>query len=565
MDKETNSKRTKEEIIKEDSNYLRGTIKEELGKETSHFQETNVPLLKFHGTYQQDNRDTRQHRKALNQEKDYIFMIRTKLPGGHLTPDQYLGLDSICDKYSNKTLRITTRQTIQLHGVIKGNLHKTLNNINKNLIITYGACGDVVRNVLACPVCDIDPEYSINLNQLAREISDHLLPKTRAYYEIWVNGEKVSSEESTGEHLKEEVEPIYGKAYLPRKFKIALATYGDNCVDAFANDIGIIAVTKDKKLQGFNILVGGKLGHTHNRPETGPGIASSLGFVTGEKLIDTITKIVTIHRDFGGRADRKHARMKFVIDDRGLTWFKQELEKRLGFELLPPTAVKEYTTQDHLGWHRQRDGNWYLGLFIENGRISDQGIRKTRSGLRETIGLFKPDIRLTPQQNIVLANIKEEDINEVNKIIEKCNMFTEKTVSPLRRNSMACPALPTCGLALAEAERALPDIINELEKLGFGDEVLSLRMSGCPNSCSRPPFAELGIIGTSANKYNLYVGGTFTGTRLNKMYKENIMVEDIVPEIVKLFRTFRANRQSSESFGDFSNRIGIEQLKFLAD
>ena len=549
-------KLTKEESIKEKSNYLRGSIKEELKKDTSHFEETNNKLLKFHGIYQQDNRDTRQERIAKNLEKEYSFMIRTKLPGGQLTPKQYLSLNAICDKYSNKTLRITTRQTIQFHGVIKGDLWKTLNEINKNLITTYGACGDVVRNVLACPVCDVDPEYSIDLNRLAHEISNHLLPNTRAYYEIWINEEKIDI------GGKEE-ESLYGKTYLPRKFKIGLTLPSDNCVDVFSDDVGVVAIVENKKLQGFNILVGGGLGHHHNKPETYPRLASELGFITPDKLIQTLEKIVTIQRDYGGRTNRKHARMKYLIDDRGIEWFKEELERRLGFKLQPIKPLKEYKVQDHLGWHKQNTGLWYLGLFIENGRICDQNGRKIKTGLREIIEKFGPDIRLTPQQNIVLVNIKKEDKNKITKIVEKYKIYTKKTVSSLRRNSMACPALPTCGLALAEAERSLPYVIDELEKLGFSEEVLSLRMSGCPNSCSRPPLAELGIIGMSTNKYNIYVGGNSEGTRLNKTYKENILGENIVPEISALFRIYRSNHQQNERFGDFCNRIGVEQLKKL--
>ncbi|MBI3590989.1 MAG: NADPH-dependent assimilatory sulfite reductase hemoprotein subunit [Candidatus Melainabacteria bacterium] len=562
MPEKKSEKRTREELVKENSNYLRGTIKEELSKNTSHFEEADSKLLKFHGIYQQDDRDARQERIAQKLEKDYSFMIRTKLPGGQLTSKQYLGLNAICDKYSNKTLRITTRQTIQFHGVIKGDLHKTLSEINKNLINTYGACGDVVRNVMACPVCDIDSEYSVNLNQLAKEISNHLLPNTRSYYEIWINEEKIDLGE------KKEEEPLYGKVYLPRKFKIGLALPQDNCIDLFTQDVGVLAVVEDKKLTGFNILVGGGLGHHHNKPETYPRLASELGLIAPDKLIQTLEKIVKIQRDYGSRENRKHARMKYLIDDKGLDWFKKELEERVetfhGKSLLEPyRKIKSYKTDDHLGWHKQNNNNWYLGLFVENGRICDIGERKIKTGLKEIIEKFNPDIRLTPHQNIILVNIKEENKDKVNAILQKHKIYTKENVSQLRGNSMACPALPTCGLALAEAERVLPNIIDELEKLGFGKETLSLRMSGCPNSCSRPPVGELGIIGMSANKYNIYVGGNFEGTRLNKIYKENINSENIVPEIVNLFKAYRANHKPDEGFGDFCVRSGIEGLKSL--
>ena len=530
MPEEKNEKLTKEELVKESSNYLRGSIKEELAKESSHFDEINTKLLKFHGIYQQDNRDNRQERLAKKLEKEYSFMIRTKLPAGELTSGQYLGLNEICDKYTNKTLRITTRQTIQFHGVIKGNLHKTLNEINKNLITTYGACGDVVRNIMACPVCDIDPEYSINLTKLAKEISDHLLPNTKSYYEVWVDEEKIPGMGGDEKTEKEE-EPLYGKTYLPRKFKIGLAMPHDNCIDLFTQDIGIVAICNGKSLEGFNLLIGGGLGHHHNKPETYPRLASEFCFITLDKLINTLEKIVTIQRDYGGRTNRKHARMKYLIDDKGLDWFKAELEKRIGFKLEAPKKITEYKMCDHLGWNKQTNGLWYLGLFVENGRITDSNQRQIKTGLKEIIEKFEPGIRLTAHQNIILTNIKEENKNKINEILAKYKIYTKETVSKLRRNSMACPALPTCGLALAEAERALPDIINELEKLGFGDKKVSIRMSGCPNSCSRPPVAEIGIIGMSANKYNVYTGGNFEGTRLNKIHKENVSGENIAKEM----------------------------------
>lgn len=523
---------TKEEKIKEASSLLRGTIKEELSQSSSHFNDTDSKLLKFHGIYGQDNRDVRRERTEKGLEKEYSFMIRTKLPGGELTSDQYLRLNDISDKYSNKTLRITTRQTIQFHGVIKGNLKKTLSEINKNLVTTFGACGDVVRNVVACPVCNIDPNYPVDLTSIAKEISNHLLPNTKSYYEIWINDEKIELD------TKEE-EPIYGKTYLPRKFKIGLCLPDDNCIDVFTQDVGAVGIYQGKALHGFNLLIGGGLGHHHNKPETYPRLASEFCFVTPEKLLKTVETIVLIQRDFGGRTNRKHARLKYLIDDRGLEWFKDELEKRLGTShnkpfLEPYRKIESYKTCDHLGWNKQINGQWYIGLFIENGRIADTKERKIKTGLKEIIEKFKPSIRLTTQQNIVLTNIKEEDKKKIDEILKISNIFTVESVSSLRRNSMACPALPTCSLALAEAERALPNIINELEEVGLGNKKVSIRMSGCPNSCSRPPVAEIGVIGTSANKYNIYTGGDFEGTKLNKLYKENISGEELTSEIAKL-------------------------------
>lgn len=549
-------KLTKEETIKENSNYLRGTLKEELKNSTTYFGDINNKLLKFHGVYQQDDRDKRAELTAKGQERAYSFMIRTKLPGGELTSSQYLGLNDICDKYANKTLRLTTRQTIQFHGIIKGNLKNSLKQINENLINTYGACGDVVRNVMAPPVSDIDPDYEVDLNKLARDISEHLIPNTRSYYEVWVDEEKIDL------GGKEE-EPLYGKTYLPRKFKIGLAMPWDNSIDLFTQDIGIVAILDGKKLLGFNILIGGGLGHHHNKPETYARAASELCFVKSEDLINVTEKIVLIQRDFGGRENRKHARMKYLVDDNGLDWFKQELEKRVGFKLESVKKIPEYKSRDYIGWHKQKNGNWYLGLFIENGRIYDGADKQIKSGLKEIIEKFKVGVRITPQQNIILTNIKEENKTKINEIIKKSNIFTEESVSFLRRNSMACVSLPTCSLALAEAERYLPKVITELENLGFGKEALTIRMSGCPNSCSRPPVAELGIIGLSANKYNIYVGGDFEGTKINKVYLEAVTSNNLVPEIAKLFKTYKVNGSNGERFGDFCSRVGVEKLKEL--
>ena len=541
-------KLSKEETIKEKSNYLRGSIKKELIVNSSYFQDESSKLLKFHGVYQQDNRDTRQERTSKGQEKEYSFMIRTKLPGGILTPQQYLRLNEICENYSNKTLRITTRQTIQFHGVLKNNLHKTLNEINKSLITTYGACGDVVRNVITCPVCDIDQEYSISLNQYAKEVSNHLLPNSKAYYEIWVNDEKIDLG-------KEQEEKIYGKTYLPRKFKIGLSLPEDNCIDIFTQDIGLVAICQGKSLYGFNLLVGGGLGHTHNKPETYPRLASELGFITLEKLIKTIESIVIIQKDYGNRENRKHARLKYLIDDKGIEWFRNELERRIGFKLEKTIPVNSYSTKDHIGWHKQKNELWYIGIFIENGRILNNEKRKIKTGLKEIIEKFKPNVRLSAQQNIILTDIKEEDKEKINELLKKYNIYTLETVSILRRNSMACPALPTCGLALAEAERALPKVIDELEQLGFGKDLLTIRMSGCPNSCPRSPVAELGIIGTSANKYNIYIGGRQNGTSLNKLFKEGVLFENLVTEISEILKNYKSKMLNKESFGDFCNRV----------
>lgn len=546
------TKKTKDEELKESSNLLRGTIKEDLENGLSFFDPNNAKLLKFHGTYQQDDRDLRKDLVAEKKEKAYSSMIRTKLPGGKLTTKQYLGLDSISDKYANGTLRITTRQCIQFHGVVKGDLKKTMNAINKELITTYGACGDVVRNVMASPICDIDPNYSIDLIKIANEISDHFLPASKGYFEIWVedgNGDKVKVSEE---------EPIYGKSYLPRKFKIGIMLPEDNCVDIFTQDLGVVVVqnTDGYNILGYNLLIGGGLGHTHNKPETYPRLGSELCFVHKERLLEVSEEIVKVQRDHGGRENRKHARLKYLIDDKGISWFKKELEERLGYKLAEPKPIKKYVYKDHMGWHKQKDGRLYLGIFIESGRIKDNENRKTKKGLKEIIKKFKPEIRLTPQQNIVLCNIEKDDKKAIDEILHKYGFhIVGENLSTLRRNSIACVSLPTCGLAMAEAERKLPSVIDELEEMGCGDEEISIRVSGCPNSCSRAPNSEIGLIGQSADMYAIYVGGDYHGTRLNKMIKEKVKGADLAKEIGSLIKSYKEKRKENERFGDFYSRV----------
>lgn len=526
-------KLVEEEILKENSNFLRGTLKKELAEESAKFNGDNSKLLKFHGIYQQDDRDLRKKLLTEKKEKAYSLMIRTKLPGGKLAAKQYLILDSIADQYTNKTLRLTTRQTIQYHGVLKKNIKKTVQEINKLLINSYGACGDVVRNVMAPPVSDIDSDYPEDLIKTADEISNYFLPESRAYYEVWLedeNGERISDGIERIEN-----ESIYGKTYLPRKFKIGIGTTFDNSTDIFTQDIGIVAIINNNKIDGFNVYVGGGLGHHHNKPETYPRLASPLCFCDKKDLLNITEKIVEIQRDFGCRENRKHARFKYLIDDKGLDWFKEEIEKRLGFKLNPVYPVNEFKSRDYLGWHKQKNGDWYLGIFVENGRLKDQEKIQTKSGIRKIVEKFSCNVRISPQQNIILCDIKEKDKIAIDDIISDSGFYVYgKTLSNLRRNSIACVSMPTCSLAIAEAERFLPSLITELENMGYGGKEVTIRISGCPNSCSRAPVAQIGMIGTSLNKYNLYSGGEFNGTKLNKIAKENVSSEDLAKEIGKL-------------------------------
>lgn len=553
--------KSKVEIIKENSNQLRGTIAEQLGRDTDSFDREGYELLKFHGIYQQDDRDIRQERKKEGKGKKYIFMIRTKNPGGgELTPGQWLAHDEVADKYGNGTFRITTRQDIQFHGVGKENLKKTIQHLNKNLIPTYGACGDSNRNTVSDPISNIRKGSIFDSQKLAKKISDQFNYRSNAYYDIWLNGEKVANIN------EDETETIYGKAYLPRKFKIGIAQPRDNSVDVHTNDIGIVAIV-DEELRGFNVLIGGGLGSHHRQSKTFPRHATPLAFVTEDKLLDVVTRIVEFQRDNGDRKDRKHARLKYVVEEWGIEKVKIDIEKRLGYSLDPPVeGIELKQPADHYGWHEQNTpGLWYLGLFIENGRIQDTEHSRLKTGLREIIKKFKPGIRLSPLQDVILANIKEGDIDSIKSVLARHGIKTHEQYSTLRINSMACPALPTCGLALAESERYMPSVMSELEKRGYGSEDIKIRMSGCPNACSRPTTSEIGIMGASPGKYNIYLGGDYEGTRLNTLFDELVQDEELPALIGSLIDIYREKKNNGEQFGNFCRRIGLQELKTLID
>lgn len=543
------------EVIKENSNGLRGSIAEELGKETDHFSHEDYQILKFHGIYQQDDRDLRQELKKEGKDKKYIFMIRTKHPGGELSADQWQVLNRISDQCADGTLRITTRQDIQFHGVGKENLKRAIQLLNSEKISTYGACGDGNRNTVACPVSDIRKESSFDAQKWANLISERLTYKSKSYYEIWVDGERIPEED--------EAETIYGKTYLPRKFKIGIGHPADNCIDVHTHDIGIVPVL-DGSLLGFNVLVGGGLGSTHRQAKTYPRLGDPIAFVEPERLLDTVTRIVEFQRDNGDRADRKHARLKYVVEEWGVQRVRNELETRLGHKLSDSKPVKLSNIENHLGWHEQNtQGLWYLGIFVENGRIKDTKDSKMKTGLREIVHNFRTGLRLTPLQDIVLTNIPTGKIGAIRSELKLYRIKTENEYSRLRINAMACPALPTCGLALAESERYLPSLIDELEKRGYGEEDIKVRMSGCPNSCSRPPVAEIGIIGTSPHKYNIYIGGNYEGTRLNKLFEEHVDDSLLADRIGSLIDLYNGMKRGDERIGDFCDRTGLETIKSM--
>jgi sulfite reductase (NADPH) hemoprotein beta-component len=546
---------SRNERIKEASDYLRGTLAEGLREEiTGAIVEDDAQLVKFHGMYLQDDRDLRAERTRKKMEKAFAFMIRVRIPGGGVTPAQWLAVDRIARDYGNHTLRLTTRQTFQLHGIIKSNLKTSLQAIDKALLDTIAACGDVNRNV----ICNPNPHQSrahAAMLASARAISDHLLPRTRAYREIWLDGEKIAGGE------EQVVEPIYGKHYLPRKFKIAMAVPPSNDVDVFAHDLGFIAILdKAGNLEGYNVTVGGGMGMTHGEPETYPRTADIMGFCKPQDLIAVSEAVVTVQRDWGDRSDRKHARLKYTVEDRGLDVFRAEVERRSGVNLGKSKPYTFTSTGDRFGWTAGEDGRFHLTLFIENGRIRDiPGGAQMLTGLRCIADAHDNDFRLTPNQNVIVANVSPAKREAIEWIAKEHGLLAP--ISTLRRNAMACVALPTCGLALAESERYLPDLITALDVRlaahGLAQDEIVIRMTGCPNGCARPYLAEIGLVGKGPGRYNLYLGAAFDGSRMSKLYAEDLAHDDIVAKLDQLFAAYAAERNTGERFGDFVIRAGF--------
>ena len=549
INSDTAPKPTRNEGLKANDPLLAGTIRQTLSDASKdRFTDDDYEFLKFHGIYQQDDRDKRKT------GKQYIYMVRGRLPGGAVSPSVYLAFDTISAQFANNTLRITTRQGFQFHGVTKGALGPFMKSLNEAMATTLAACGDVNRNVMAAPT----PATSPLVDEIQREaaaVSDALLPKTRAYHEIWVEGVELKLTEEDANFA----DPLYGKTYLPRKFKVAFAIPPLNDIDVFTNDCGFIAIIEKGELAGYNLIVGGGMGMSHGNAQTYPRLADVIGFVRREQVIETAKGVVTIHRDFGDRTNRKHARLKYVVEERGATWVRQELERRLGFQIEPARAF-EFTKQgDVYGWQQQFDGKFFLGVFVENGRIKDAGNYRLKSGLRRVVEEFKPELRLTPSQNILLVNVKGEDREGITKALGEHGVPVENQASVIRRASIACPALPTCGLALAESERALPDILTRIEKVlaevGLGEEEIIIRMTGCPNGCARPFTAELAFVGRAPGKYQLYLGGNQSGTQLTKLYKESVKTEEIEKELRPLFSRFAQERKGRERFGEYCRRV----------
>jgi sulfite reductase (ferredoxin) len=560
----TEIKRSSVEILKEQSNYLLGDLKEQLANDSDHVSEDGYNLLKFSGMYQQDDRDQRKIRRVQGLDKAYSFMVRSKLPGGIVSSKQYLVHDELATRLGNNTLRFTTRQGIQLHGILKGDIKTLLQELNEALVTTLAACGDVVRNVMACPAPEYDREHAL-IQQVAQQIEAHFLPRAESYYDLWLEGEKQETETAVYTNSVDDVEPIYGKTYLPRKFKIGIAFPHDNCVDVFTQDIGIVPVLKGDSLQGFNIVVGGGMGMSHTMRDTFPRLADKLGFVQAEDLIKALEVIVSIQRDYGNRENRKRARMKYLIHDWGLEKFRDEFNQRFGQEIKGWVDVGEFKLLDHLGWHPQGNGLYYYGIPIENGRIHDTADVQLKAGLRVIAETFDAEFRITGQHNILVCNLKESDLEALLEILKVHHIKTKDEISKARRYAMACPAMPTCGLALAESERYLPSFIDQLERelktLGLDHEDISIRMTGCPNGCARPFTAELAFVGKSLAAYNVYIGGSFEGLHLTELYQELVKEKDLIHTVMPLFKLWKDQREAREAFGDFCRRVGVEALK----
>ena len=543
---------SRNETIKAESRLLRGTIAAGLDDAvTGALAEDDTQLTKFHGIYQQDDRDLRPERMKKRMEKAFSFMARLRVPGGVLTPAQWLAMDRMARDRANGTLRLTTRQTIQFHGIIKSNLRPAIQAIHAAMLDTIAACGDVNRNVICTPNPARGPVHDEAL-AMARAISAHLLPKSRAWHEIFIDGAPVAGGE-------EEDEPILGRTYLPRKFKIAIAIPPLNDVDAFAHELGLIAIAEHGHIVGYNVAVGGGMGMTHGEPDTFPRTGDLIGFCTPDQVLAVAEQVVTVQRDWGDRSDRKHARLKYTIERHGLAAFVAELERRLGFALAPARTYAFTRSGDLSGWEEGADGRWHFGLFVENGRVADLPGRALLSGLRAIAEAHDGRIILTPNQHVLIADIAPARKDAIAALLSSHGL--DRAPSALRRNAMACVALPTCGLALAESERYLPSLIDALEDAaagsGLADDEITIRMTGCPNGCARPYLAEIGLVGVRPGIYNLYLGGAFDGSRLSKLYRREIGHDAILAALRPLFAAYAAGRAPGEHFADYAIRAGI--------
>ena len=547
----TSPKLAVNEVMKINSRHLRGNIASDLADtSTGNISEESNQLSKFHGLYMQDDRDIRNILKKEGKEKAFAFMLRVRLPGGRATAQQWIVLDKLVDQIASPSLRLTTRQTFQFHGVLKGNVKKLIKGMHEVLLDSIAACGDVNRNVMAPPNPERDSVQQ-EVYQHAVAWSEYALPKTRAYHEIYLDEELVAGGEP-------EIEPMYGDTYLPRKFKTGFAIPPSNDVDVFSQDLGFIAIAENGKLAGYNVTVGGGLGMNHGNAETFPRLADVLGFIPADKVNQIAEAVLTTQRDYGDRTNRKHARLKYTIQDRGIEWFRGEVESRSGIIFAPARPFEFTTIEDPHGWHRNADGSWFYGLHILSGRIKDIEGWPMKTALREIAEIHDGDFRLTPSQNVTISGVSDSKKVEIEAILAKHGLTSENNRSSLRLNALSCVALPTCGLALAESERALPDILKKFESVldtaGLHDDAISLRVTGCPNGCARPYLAEIGFVGKAPGKYALYLGAKYNGTRLNRLFSPSITIDDAVTLLTPIIKRFALERQEAEGFGDFCDR-----------
>jgi sulfite reductase (NADPH) hemoprotein beta-component len=550
IETQASSKVTHNEIIKEANPTLAGTIAATLSDPAAdRFSEDDIQFLKFHGIYQQDDRDLRKT------QKKYIMMIRGRIPGGVLTSKQWCVFDDLASQHGNNTLRVTTRQSFQFHGVLKTGLGPLVKKINEALLSTLAACGDVNRNVMAPPT----PAYTAARQKVFEDcnrVADALKPRTGAYHSIWIDGVQLSLDDPGNRDF---VDPLYGKTYLPRKFKTAFVVPPVNDIDILTNDLGFIAIVENDRLAGYNLAVGGGMGRSHGNAQTYPRLADVLGFVTPDQLVEVARAVVTIHRDFGDRAERKHARLKYVVQERGVDWTRAEIEKRSGIKLEPARDYHFTTTGDLYGWRRQVDQRWFLTLFIETGRIKDGEHQRMKTALRRVAEEFgNVEFRLSPNQNVILANIAEPEKPAIDALLARHGVKTENQATVLHASALACPALPTCGLALAESERMLPGLVDRIEGLcgevGLAGEEIIIRSTGCPNGCARPYMAEIGFVGKAPGRYQIWLGGNASGTRLNRVWKDLVKDADIVDELRPVFARYAKERTEGERFGDWCER-----------
>jgi sulfite reductase (ferredoxin) len=561
-------KPTAVEVTKTASNYLRGDIAKELADGAPGFGKPSVQLLKNHGTYQQDDRETRKSVDGKKSERQISFMIRTCVPGGKLTAEQLLSAIDMGDELGNGTIRLTTRQAIQHHGVVKGELKGFMQKVHANQMTTLAACGDVERNIMCCPAPihgnPVREQMQAKLDELAR----HLAPRTRAYYEIWLTDPE-TGEQSRVAGGPDVIEPIYGPTYLPRKFKTAFALPEDNCTDVYANDLGFIVVHENGKILGYNVLAGGGMGVTPSAAKTFPALAKRLGFVPPEDVLGIAEAIVKVQRDFGNRSDRKTARLKYTIHTMGLDAFRAKVEEYFGKPLAPCHPADVHGFDDHIGWFEQGDGKFFYGFNVENGRVHDSGDFRLKTALRRILREIKPGVRITSHQSLLFTDLEATDRVRIADILHAHGVKTSEEISTVRRWSMACVALPTCSLAVAESERVLPGLIDSLEpeiaKLGLAHDAFTLRMTGCPNACARPYNSDIGIVGRTLGKYTIFLGGRLLGDRLNTQYKDVVPFEHLCQELTAVLACYKAERKQSETLGDFCHRKGIDGVRSWAD